>query len=266
VIWYGVAVALTENRIVLVTGGSGGLGRVLARAFAQDGNHVIISGRHEQALQNAAAEIGRDGLSVDYFLCDVTRKEHVENLANNIRERLGTVQVLINNAGVARAASFLEMPGSLWEEILTTNLTGTYNCCRVFLATMLQLGWGRIINIASTTAKVGYPFVTAYTASKHGVLGLTRALALETARRGVTVNAICPGYLNNELTHDNARRMAEKTGKTVDDILTLFAASAPQQRLIEPEEVASLALLLTGERSGGITGQAINVDGGAVMV
>jgi NAD(P)-dependent dehydrogenase (short-subunit alcohol dehydrogenase family) len=266
VICYGVTVTLTENRIVLVTGGSGGLGRALALAFAQDGNHVIISGRHEQALQNAAAEIGRDGLSVDYFLCDVTRKEHVENLANNIRERLGTVQVLINNAGVARAASFLEMPGSLWEEIINTNLTGTYNCCRVFLATMLQSGWGRIINIASTAAKVGYPFVTAYTASKHGVLGLTRALALETARRGVTVNAICPGYLNNELTHDNARRMAEKTGKTVDDILTLFAASAPQQRLIEPEEVASLALFLTGETSGGITGQAINVDGGAVMV
>jgi NAD(P)-dependent dehydrogenase (short-subunit alcohol dehydrogenase family) len=264
-ICYGVAVALTEKRIVLVTGGSGGLGRALARAFAQLGNHVIISGRHEQTLQNAVAEIGRDGLSVDYFLCDVTRKEHLENLANNVRQRLGTVQVLINNAGVARAASFLEMPEGFWEEILLTNLTGTYNCCRVFLASMIRSGWGRIINIASTTAKVGYPYVSAYTASKHGVLGLTRALALETARRGVTVNAICPGYLNNELTRANARRMAEKTGKTVDDILALFAASAPQKRLIEPGEVASLALLLAGEKSGGITGQAINVDGGAVM-
>jgi NAD(P)-dependent dehydrogenase (short-subunit alcohol dehydrogenase family) len=154
----------------------------------------------------------------------------------------------------------------LWEEILQTNLTGAYNCCKLFLGGMLQARWGRIINIASTTAKVGYPYVTAYTASKHGVLGLTRSLALETARRGVTVNAICPGYLNNELTHENARRMAKQTGKKVEDILALFAASAPQKRLIEPEEVASLALLLAGEKSAGITGQAINVDGGAVMV
>jgi NAD(P)-dependent dehydrogenase (short-subunit alcohol dehydrogenase family) len=263
---YGAVVADGEKRLVLVTGGGGGLGRATARAFARAGYDVVISGRNQKTLQTTAEEISRHGGEIRYFLCDVTRKNEVESLAREIGLELGTVQVLINNAGIARAASFLEMPDSLWEEILKTNLTGAYNCCKVFLAAMMQSGWGRIINIASTTAKVGYPFVTAYTASKHGVLGLTRSLALETARRGVTVNAICPGYLNDELTRDNARRMAERTGKKVEDILALFAASAPQNRLIEPEEVASLALLLAGEKSAGITGQAINIDGGAVMV
>jgi NAD(P)-dependent dehydrogenase (short-subunit alcohol dehydrogenase family) len=176
------------------------------------------------------------------------------------------VQILINNAGVARAMSFLDLPDSLWEEILETNLTGVYNCCKAFLPGMLESKWGRIINIASTTAKAGYSHVSAYSASKHGVLGLTRSLALEFARRNITVNAICPGYLNTELTLDNARRMAEKTGKSTEDILALFAASAPQNRLIEPEEVASLALFLAGEKSAGITGQGISIDGGAVMV
>lgn len=257
--------ANSDNRIVLITGGSGGLGRAIARAFAQAGSRVVISGRNLKTLENAATGMSRDGVEVDYFVCDVTRKEEVEILAERIGRQLGTVQILINNAGIARAAGFLEMPDAMWEEILQTNLTGAYNCCKVFLSGMMQSNWGRIINIASTTAKVGYPYVTAYTASKHGVLGLTRALALETARRGVTVNAICPGYLNNELTRDNARRMAEKTGKTVEEVLAVFAASSPQDRLIEPEEVASLALMLASEKSAGITGQAISIDGGTVM-
>jgi len=120
--------------------------------------------------------------------------------------------------------------------------------------------------MASTAAKVGYPNVTAYTASKHGLLGLTRSLALETARLGVTVNAICPGYVDDERTHENAKIMAEKTGKSVGEILALFTASAPQNRLIAPAEVASLAVLIASEKLGAMTGQAINVDGGAVMV
>jgi len=178
---------------------------------------------------------------------------------------MGIVQILINNAGLAQAVSFLDMDDHLWDETLKINLTGTYYCCKAFLPGMIAAGWGRIINIASTTAKVAYSHVAAYTASKHGVLGLTRALALETARLGVTVNAICPGYLNTERTRENAQRMAEKTGKNAQDILDVFARSSPQKRLIEPEEVANLALLLASDAMGGMTGQAISVDGGAVM-
>jgi NAD(P)-dependent dehydrogenase (short-subunit alcohol dehydrogenase family) len=130
---------------------------------------------------------------------------------------------------------------------------------------MVRARWGRIINIASTSAKVGYRHVSAYTASKHGLLGLTRSLALETARDGVTVNAICPGYIDDERTHDNARVMAERTVRSIDDTLAMFAATAPQNRLIGTDEVASLALLMASEKLAGMTGQAINVDGGAVM-
>jgi 3-hydroxybutyrate dehydrogenase len=213
-------------------------------------------------LDTAAAEIGGKTLP---FPCDVTRRDEVERFAERIMTIWGVAQILINNAGIARAMRFIDMSDELWHETLAVNLTGAYNCCKVFLSRMIQSKWGRIINIASTTAKVGYPYVTAYTASKHGLLGLTRSLALETAQSGVTVNAICPGYVDDERTRENARIMAHRTGKTVDDIIKLFAASAPQNRLIAPAEVASLALLIASEQLGGMTGQAINVDGGAVM-
>jgi NAD(P)-dependent dehydrogenase (short-subunit alcohol dehydrogenase family) len=255
-----------EDKVVLVTGGSGGLGRALARMFAQAESCVVITSRSEEKLQAAAQEVSRNGNKVVALPCDITDKEQVETLRGKIRAEAGIVQILVNNAGLAQAASFLDMDDKLWDETLKTNLTGTYYCCKVFLPGMIDAGWGRIINIASTTAKVAYPHVSAYTASKHGVLGLTRALALETARTGVTVNAICPGYLNTERTRENAQRMAEKTGRRAQDILDLFAQSSPQKRLIEPEEVACLAVLLASEKAGGITGQGINVDGGAVMV
>jgi NAD(P)-dependent dehydrogenase (short-subunit alcohol dehydrogenase family) len=255
-----------QDKVVLVTGGSGGLGRALAQAFSGAGSRVVIVARSRDKLSAAAQELSVPERPVLALPCDVSDKKEIEKLAGIVRAKLGRVQILINNAGVARAMSFLDLPDSLWEEILETNLTGVYNCCKAFLPGMLESKWGRIINIASTTAKAGYSHVSAYSASKHGVLGLTRSLALEFARRNITVNAICPGYLNTELTLDNARRMAEKTGKSTEDILALFAASAPQNRLIEPEEVASLALFLAGEKSAGITGQGISIDGGAVMV
>jgi NAD(P)-dependent dehydrogenase (short-subunit alcohol dehydrogenase family) len=263
-LWY--APSVSANKIVLVTGGAGGLGRALASAFAAAGHRVVISGRSEERLLAVAQQLGAAGDRILAWPCDVSDRKQVEGLEAAIRARWGTVQILINNAGVARAMSFVELPDGLWQETLQTNLTGTFNCSKVFLSGMLASGWGRIINIASTAAKVGYSHATAYVASKHGVLGLTRSLALELARRNITVNAICPGYLNTELTRENARRMAEKTGKPLDQVMAMFAGSAPQNRLIEPEEVAALALFLAGENSAGITGQAINVDGGAVMV
>ena len=255
-----------EQKIALITGGSGGLGRALARAFSGRGHPVVIIGRGRERLGPVAEEIARNGGQVLALPCDITRREQLKSLAERISAAMGAPQILINNAGIARAASFVEMRDELWDETLQTNLTGAYNCCKVFLPGMLKSGWGRIINIASTTAKVGYSHVSAYAASKHGLLGLTRTLALETARQGITVNAICPGYVDDERTRENARRMAEKTGKSVEEILRLFGSSAPQNRLIAPEEVASLALLMASDKLGGMTGQAINVDGGAVMV
>lgn len=255
-----------QQKIVLVTGGSGGLGKALARTFVAQGFRVVIAARDEAKLKLTAAEIASNDRQVLPLPCDVTDREQVKRLAARIAAEVGTVEILINNAGIARAVKFADMPDELWDDTLATNLTGAYNCCKAFLPGMIFSGWGRIINIASTTAKVGYSHVTAYSASKHGLLGLTRSLALETAPRGVTVNAICPGYIDDERTHENAQLMAAKTGKSTQEILRLFAASAPQNRLISPNEVASLALLIASEKLAGMTGQAINVDGGAVMV
>ena len=253
-------------KIVLITGGSGGLGYALAEAFVKTENRIVIAARDENRLHAAAERMARNGAQVLALPCDISRRDEVRNLQKEITRHWGDVQILINNAGIARAVSFFDMPDDLWDDTLATNLTGAYNCCKFFLPAMMRAMWGRIINIASTTAKVGFRHVAAYTASKHGMLGLTRSLALETARAGVTVNAICPGYIDDERTRENAKTMAEKTGKSIDDILKLFAASAPQNRLIAPEEVASLALLIASEKLGAMTGQAINVDGGAVMV
>ena len=263
---YLLAVTWLKDKVVLVTGASGGIGQALAAGFAHNEATVVVSSRNEGKLQALAQRLKSDGAQALAVRCDVVEKEQVDALCAIVAERVGTVQILINNAGIARAASFLQMEDRLWNEILRVNLTGTYNCCKAFLPGMIAQGWGRIINIASTTAKVAYSHVSAYTASKHGVLGLTRSLALETARLGVTVNAICPGYVDTELTRENARRMADKTGKEVAEVLRLFAESSPQKRLIAPVEVAGLALMLASEKAGGITGQAINVDGGAVMV
>lgn len=254
-----------QHKIVLITGGSGGLGQALAGAFANDGHRIVIAARNRERLDATAKKISRNGARVLALPCDISRRDQVEALGKEIQRLWGDVQILINNAGIARAVSFSDMPDELWNDTLGVNLTGAYNCCKVFLPPMIKAKWGRIINIASTTAKTGFSHVTAYTASKHGLLGLTRSLALETARAGVTVNAICPGYLDDERTRENAKIMAEKTGKSVDDITKLFAASAPQNRLIPPAEVASLALLMASEKLGAMTGQAVNVDGGSVM-
>src|ERR1044071_1150688 len=264
-ICYGSAMDALAGKIVVVTGGSSGIGAAIADEFSQRGCRVVIAARGAR-VATAADRMAQPGAQIRGIVCDIRHRDAVRQLRHSIKESWGEVQILVNNAGIARAESFVKMADATWDQTLETNLTGAYNCCKEFLPAMIEAKWGRIINIASTAAKVGYSHAAAYTASKHGLLGLTRALALETARIGVTVNAICPGYVDDERTRENAETMAKKTGKTVHEIVNLFAGSAPQHRLIEPVEVASLAVLIASEQLGGMTGQAINVDGGAVMV
>lgn len=254
-----------EGKTVLITGGGGGIGRATALAYASRRASVVVTGRQKKRLEAVTRECSQAGATILALCCDVTRKEEVATLRQRISERLGTVHILINNAGTAPAVSFLEMEDRVWEQVLDTNLNGAYRCCKVFLPDMIVAGWGRIINIASTVARTAYPSISAYTTSKHALLGLTRSLAVETARCGVTVNAICPGYVDTPMTKRNAELAQEKSGKTVEEILRLFASSSPQKRLISAEEVAFVAVTLASELAKGITGQAIHVDGGAVM-
>ena len=255
----------TNGKTVLVTGAARGIGKAIALAFAAERNRLVITGRTAVAIEKIAAEIRASGAEVLASPCDVTNKPQVNDLRHRIEKHFGTVRILVNNVGIATAARFLDMSDNLWDEVMRVNVNAAYNCCKTFLPAMIDARWGRIINIASTVARIAYPGISAYATSKHAILGLTRALAMETARLGVTVNAVCPGYVNTELTRENARRLAAKRGESVDQALALMAASCPQRRLIEPEEVAYVTLALASDRAIGITGQAIQVDGGAVM-
>jgi len=253
------------DRVALVTGGGRGIGRAIALAFAREGAHVAVTARTGAELDAVAAEIralGRTALAVP---CDVGERAQVDEAVRRVVDGLGPVQILVNNAGIAVSAKLVDTDDALWERHLRVNLTGAFLMTRAILPGMLAARWGRVINIASIAGRVGYPLVTAYTASKHGLLGLTRALAQEVVAAGVTVNAICPGYVATDMTWAGARNIQKRTGRAYEDAVHALAAFSPQKRLIEPEEVAALAVLLASDDARGVTAQAWNVDGGTVQ-
>lgn len=249
----------------VVTGGSKGIGRAIALALARAGANVAVSARSLPQLEAVAAEIealGQTGLAAP---CDVTNPEQVQQMAQTVLQKLGGVDILVNNAGGAQSHKFLNHPDDLWHWTLSINLNSVYYVTKAFAPAMVEQKWGRIINIASIAGKIGGRYIAAYTASKHGVLGLTRALALEFVAHNITVNAICPGYVDTPMTDTSIDTIADKTGMSTEKARQTLENSSPQNRLIEPGEVAAVALLLAQDVSKGITGQAINVDGGTVM-
>jgi 3-hydroxybutyrate dehydrogenase len=253
------------DRVALVTGGGRGIGRAIALAFAKEGARVAVTARTETELEAVAAEIralGREALAVP---CDVGERAQVDDAVRRVADGLGPVEILVNNAGIAVSAKLQDTDDALWERHLRVNLTGAFLVTRAVLPGMLAARWGRIINIASIAGRQGYPLIAAYTASKHGLLGLTRALAQEVVAAGVTVNAICPGYVATELTWAGARNIQKRTGRAYEEAVQALAAFSPQKRLIEPEEVAALAVLLASDEARSVTAQAWNVDGGAVQ-
>ena len=253
------------DRVALITGGGRGIGRAIALAFAKEGARVAVTARTETELEAVAAEIralGREALAVP---CDVGERAQVDDAVRRVADGLGPVEILVNNAGIAVSAKLQDTDDALWERHLRVNLTGAFLVTRAVLPGMLAARWGRIINIASIAGRQGYPLIAAYAASKHGLLGLTRALAQEVVAAGVTVNAICPGYVATELTWAGARNIQKRTGRAYEEAVQALAAFSPQKRLIEPEEVAALAVLLASDEARSVTAQAWNVDGGAVQ-
>ncbi|MBV9924406.1 MAG: SDR family oxidoreductase [Acidobacteria bacterium] len=257
-----------RDRTAFITGGGRGIGRAVARAFAREGARVFVVARTSAEVERVAAEVRAEfgEESAAHAACDVSDPRSVEAAFAAAREFFGAgPDVLVNNAGVAESSKFTETSDEFWRRHLDINLTGTFHCMRAALPSMVEKGWGRVVNVASVAGKTGAPYVAAYTASKHGVVGLTRSVALEVARTGVTVNAVCPGYVDTEMTARAVENIQAKTGRTAADALEAIKRMSPQQRLVTPEEVAALALLLASDDGRGITGQAINVDGGTVM-
>ncbi|MGB1249925.1 MAG: SDR family NAD(P)-dependent oxidoreductase [Candidatus Promineifilaceae bacterium] len=253
-----------NQKRVIVTGAGRGIGRNLAEGFAAAGATVVLGSRSSAEITQVAENINTSGGRAHAFTLDVTDSNSVTHFIKQATTAMGGVDVLINNAGAAKSHKFATHPDDLWHQMLAVNLTGVYHVTKAVVPTMLAQQSGRIINIASIASKVGGKYVSAYTASKHGVLGLTRALALELAPN-LTVNAICPGYVNTPMTDATVDNIVSRTGMSCDEARAMLAKDSPQKRLTEPDEITALALYLASDAASGINGQAINVDGGTVM-
>jgi 3-hydroxybutyrate dehydrogenase len=254
-----------DGRRALVTGGGRGIGRAVARALAGAGAAVALAARTRADLEAVAAEIEKGGGRAFAAAADVARVDDVRGLFHAVREALGPVDILVNAAGISPTAPLVKTDDATWHAIIETNLSGVFYATREALPEMTSRGFGRIVNVASVVGKTGMPYVAAYAASKHGVLGLTKVAALESATKGVTVNAICPGYVDTPMTDAGIARITQKTGLSAAEARRRLEEVSPQKRMVTAEEIAALALFLCGDEARGITGQALSVDGGTLV-
>ena len=260
------ALPLIGKRAV-VTGASRGIGRSIALALAAAGADVAVTARTKAEIDELADEIARMGRSAVAIACDVTQQDDVAmKLAGGVLGGgLGGIDILVNNAGASGSAKFLGHDDELWHRMLEINLTSVYYVTKAFVPAMVAQRSGRIITIASIAARTGAKYIAAYAASKHGVLGLMRALAVELNPYNITVNCVCPGYVDTPMTDRSIANVAAKTGIGEQQAREALEKMSPQGRLVQPEEVARIAVFLADPASASITGQAINVDGGSVM-
>jgi NAD(P)-dependent dehydrogenase (short-subunit alcohol dehydrogenase family) len=242
----------------LVTGGGSGIGASVAMTLARAGAAVTICGRRKEALEKTAASAA----NLFAIVADVTDEDSMTLLYKQAQTARGIFDIVVANAGGAESAPAEKVSAELWAKTLNVNLTGAFYSVKPALAGMRARGWGRVIFIASTAGLKAYAYVAPYVAAKHGVVGLSRALALETAKQGITVNAVCPGYTATPLLEQAVRQIVAKTNRSEADARDAIAANNPQRRIIEPQEVADVVLWLCGSETGSITGQAISVSGG----
>ena len=249
------------GRTALVTGGGRGIGRAIALDLAAAGVKVAIASRTRTEIDAVAREAGHGAMALT---ADVADAGSVKALFAAARAAIGDIDILVNAAGVAPSAPLVKTTDEQWRQAIEVNLSGAFYCLREALPAMTAKGWGRAVNIASIAGKAGAPYIAAYAASKHGLIGLTKVAALESAARGVTVNAVCPGYVDTPMTDESIRRVVEKTGMPANDVRKRLEDSSPQKRLYTSAEVSALVLFLCGDTAAGINGQAINIDGGTV--
>lgn len=250
------------GRHALVTGAGRGIGAAIVRALASAGADITLLGRSREALELVAT--GHRAVRTSCQTADVSSVEEVRVALEAARNALGPITVLINNAGQAASGTLAKTSDAVWRSMIDVNLTGTFYCMRECLGDMVDAGFGRIVNVASSAGLVGYPYVSAYCAAKHGVIGLTRAIALETARRNITVNAVCPGYTDTDIVREAIANISAKTGRSESEARAELVAHNPQGRLITPEEVANTVLWLCLPGAESVTGQSIAVAGGEV--
>lgn len=248
------------KRRALVTGGGRGIGAAIASALARAGAHVTVTGRSEPELQAVAAATG--GVAVR---ADLGSRADTDRLLAALGQQGGEIDILVNNAGLADSAPLEATDDELWDRTLELNVTAAFRLTRALVPRMVTAGWGRVINVASNAGLTGYGYTAAYCASKHALVGLTRALAVDLGRTGVTINALCPGWVDTQMAAQASSRIAAKTGRSEREATAALVAMSPQRRLITAEEVAHAALALCAEAARGIHGQAIVIDGGAVL-
>jgi NAD(P)-dependent dehydrogenase (short-subunit alcohol dehydrogenase family) len=247
--------------VALVTGAGRGIGRAIARHLSEAGHRVALTARSKEQLDETAAECAGRTLVIP---ADITDGAAVEDVFARVESEMGPIDVLVANAGAGVSASLPRITDEDWQRMLDVNLTAPFRCLRRAVPSMVARGHGRIVVMASVAAKVGEPYIAAYTASKHGVLGLVRSAAAELVRTGVTVNAVCPGYVDTPMTDQTVQGIVDKTGRTPAEARAILEKKQPVGRLITVDEVAQAVMLCIG--NGAITGQAINVDGGSLPV
>jgi ketoreductase len=254
------------GKIALVTGGGTGIGKAIAASLARRGARVAIASRNQAHLNAAAKELATQGVSVSGLAMDVRSKEDIQRAMSNVAGDWGGIHILVNNAGISALSKIDDPDDSRWYDIVDTNLNGMYLITKEALRHMPDHKGGRIINISSVLGKFGVPGYTAYCTTKHGMIGFTRALALEVVGRGITVNAICPGWVETDMAAQGIRETAALQGITPEQFKAQAVAAVPVQRFLEADEVAELVCYVASELARGMTGQAINICGGQTMV
>lgn len=251
------------GRKALVTGGGRGIGAAVARSLASAGAQVTVSARSTDQIEAVADELRGAGHSAFAVACDVSDPDQVESLCRQAAEHMGGVDILVNNAGIASSAPLARETLEQWNRIFAVNVTGVFLCSRALISGMLENGWGRIVNVASVAGKMGGPYISTYTASKHAVVGFTRAVAVEVAKKGVTVNAVCPGYVDTDMSDHTVETITGKTGMDEAAARKVLEDMSPQGRIFTSEEVAGQVLHLCAPWSDGVNGQSLVLDGGA---